>query len=254
MALVVLTLSSVVTAVTAVAQRNRAEEQTRVANEQTRIATAGELLASGRAAITTDPKTALMLGEAAQLVHDDQETRFGLAQLVRSTRYTGTATGHVGYVRSVAFAPHRDVLATGSADGSVLLWDLRDRAHPQPLEELRTYGGDVFSVAFSPDGNVLAAGSSDGTVRVWGLDGPSPVLLGDSFKAHGNRVSSVAFSPDGRTLATSSWDTTVCLWDVTNPTHLRRIGQPCPDMQSPRTPWRSPPTDTGSPLRAPTRP
>ena len=40
--------------------------QTQIAQEQNRIATAGELSALARAAITGDPRTALLLGQAAR--------------------------------------------------------------------------------------------------------------------------------------------------------------------------------------------
>ena len=36
-----------------------------------------------------------------------------------------TLTGHAGVVNSVAFGPDGDTLASGSRDGTVLLWDLR---------------------------------------------------------------------------------------------------------------------------------
>ena len=42
-------------------------------------------------------------------------------------------TGHTSAVASVAFAPDGHTLATGSADGTVRLWDVRDLARPQQL-------------------------------------------------------------------------------------------------------------------------
>ena len=74
MTLVLLTLTSVITAGVAVTQRSRAEEQTR-------IATARLLLSQAQAAIATDPRTALLLGEAAQHIDPNPETRSGLAHL-----------------------------------------------------------------------------------------------------------------------------------------------------------------------------
>ena len=117
----------------------------------------GELSALARAAITGDPRTALLLGQAAQRVHPDPETRFGMAQLLRTTRYVGTTREHVAAVHGVAYAPDGHTLATSGTDGRVMVWNVADRAHPLLIDNLRTATDDVLTVAFSPDGRILAA-------------------------------------------------------------------------------------------------
>ena len=71
--------------------------------------------------------------------------------------------GHAGAVWSVAFSPDGKTLATGSANGTVHLWDV---ATGRQTGALRTTGA-VYSVAFSPDGKTLATGSYDGTAQLW---------------------------------------------------------------------------------------
>ncbi|WP_433714488.1 WD40 repeat domain-containing serine/threonine protein kinase [Nocardia sp. CA-084685] len=128
-------------------------------------------------------------------------------------------TGHTGPVLSVAFSPDGTLLATGSWDTTVRIWDTRTH---QPVEQpLTDHDDQVYSVAFSPDGTLLATGSWDTTVRIWDTRTHQPV--GQPLTGHTGRVNSVAFSPDGALLATGSWDTTARIWD----THTHQpVGQP----------------------------
>jgi WD40 repeat protein len=72
-------------------------------------------------------------------------------------------TGHQSAVFAVAFSLDGRTLATGSADGTIRLWDLsRPTVRPVTLST----DAVVRSLAFSPDGLVLASGG-DGFVRLW---------------------------------------------------------------------------------------
>ena len=68
-------------------------------------------------------------------------------------------------VASVAFSPDGKILAAGSDDEKVWLWNLADPAHPTRLGQPLTGPDSVNSVAFSPDGKTLAAGSGDARPR-----------------------------------------------------------------------------------------
>ena len=65
-------------------------------------------------------------------------------------------------VYSIAFSPDGKVLASGSADKTINLWDVATGKHTQmPTGHLK----DIYSVAFSPDAQTLASGSADKRVR-----------------------------------------------------------------------------------------
>ena len=83
-------------------------------------------------------------------------------------------------MQSVAFSPDGAVLAAGSADKTVRLWDVSVPAHPRALgKPLTGPAQQVDSVAFSPDGRPLAAGSQDHKVWLWNVTTPArPVREG----------------------------------------------------------------------------
>jgi WD40 repeat protein len=83
-----------------------------------------------------------------------------------------TLRGHKTPTWSVAFAPDGRTLATGSHDGTVILWDLRTGSERLTL---RGHAARVSGLAFSRDGRLLVSGSWDGTVRLWRATAPADV-------------------------------------------------------------------------------
>ena len=131
--------------------------------------------------------------------------------------WRGSAEGHTGNVYGLAFKPNSYLLASGSRDDTVRIWDVGDINNLRHVRTLRGHTGDVNSVAWSPDGRTLASGSDDGTVRLWNPDNGINFAV---LRGHTDEVYSVAWSPDGRILASGSDDTTIRLW---NPdTHTTR--------------------------------
>ncbi len=115
-------------------------------------------------------------------------------------------TVHRSSVRCVAINTDSTLLATGSDDNSIKLWQLPEG---NILQTLEGHSESVWSVAFSPDGKFLASGSGDNTIKIWRL--PEGNLY-KTLKDHTDDVTSVVFSPDGTQLLSGSSDQTIKIW------------------------------------------
>jgi len=95
-------------------------------------------------------------------------------------------------VYSVAFSPDGRLLASGSSDKTVRLWDAATSKALRTLSGHTDYVRSVRSVAFSPDSRLLASGSADKTVRLWETATGKALR---TLSGHTEPVYSVAFSP-----------------------------------------------------------
>jgi WD40 repeat protein len=128
-----------------------------------------------------------------------------------------TLTGYTSDVWSVAFSPDGRLLASGSNDKTIKLWEV---ASGSLVRTLSGHTDWVRSVAFSPDGRLLASGSYDDTIKLWEVASGREVR---TLTGHTGWVWSMAFSPDGRLLASGSNDKTIKLWDVASGREVRTL-------------------------------
>jgi WD40 repeat protein len=145
---------------------------------------------------------------------------------------------------AVAFAPDGKVLATGTSDGKVHLWELPSAKHRRTFQALPIHvDGDgerymhaVSRLVFSPDGEGLAVGSlSEDTFYLYTAAGdrllrrfrPKPPATPSSV---GYRFWDMAlvFSPDGKSQAAAGGclDESVRLWEVATGQERRQLGGP----------------------------
>ena len=174
------------------------------------VAVSGQLITQSEELGDTDPILAKQESLAAwQLDPTNPAARYAM---LTAARLPGTGilkSSDGASVDAVAYSPDGKILATGSGDGIVQLWDaVTQRRIGEPL---RGATGWVYTVAFSPDGKIVAAGQ-DRRRPAMGR-GHSPA---DRQATHRRRLErqSIAFSPDADLLAAGHYDGTVQLWDV----------------------------------------
>ena len=154
-------------------------------------------------------------------------------------------------VRTVAFSFDNRMLAGGSDDGIIQVWDAGTgdriyefKEHTNSVQTVhfsrnRTellsasldgnvflwslvgeggrlhspiqHNASVYTAKFSPDGNTFATGSADKLIRLWDTNTTKHNL---TFTGHKDSVSDIDFSPDGTTLASASPDGRILLWDT----------------------------------------
>jgi WD40 repeat protein len=133
-----------------------------------------------------------------------------VAQPPAEVKPSVTFKGHTEPVYAVGYSPDGKLVATGSFDKSIKLWDAANG------KELRTLGGPqghqslVLSVAFSPAGDQLASGGADNFARVWDVPSAKPT----TEAALGGKGVKVAVSPDGKQYAAGNSDGKVRVWSA----------------------------------------
>lgn len=124
-----------------------------------------------------------------------------------------TLTGHADGVNCLALSPDGKLLASGSEDSSINLWDLSTQRQVlrSPLLTLTGHSEGVRSIAMSPDGQTLVSVSADKTVKLWDLRTGE---LQHTLEGHLNSLKSVAISPNGQILAVGGLDKIINLWHL----------------------------------------
>ncbi len=134
--------------------------------------------------------------------------------------------GHSGIVYSVAFSPDGKLLASGSNDNRIGLWDVSNPQKPRLITWLERHSRSVYSIAFSPDGKLLASGSYK-RIGIWDISNPQEPRLITWLEGQNSIILSIAFSPRRNLLASSSRDSRIGLWNISDsstPRHIKRLG------------------------------
>jgi WD40 repeat protein len=127
-------------------------------------------------------------------------------------------------IYETALSPLGTILAIGSKDGSISLWNT---ATGTRQADCNTQGGWVTCLAFSPDGKTLTSGHFSGTIKLWDVGSMEQL---QSLKGHAKDlmhcVMDVKYSADGKTLASVGMWSTIKLWDTETGKNMSTIEVP----------------------------
>jgi WD40 repeat protein/transcriptional regulator with XRE-family HTH domain len=126
-------------------------------------------------------------------------------------------TRHQDDVLAVAFTPDRKILASASADGVIVLWDVTSPKAPRPYDKALTQGdrNPIQAISISHDGRLLASARGDATVALWNIENSTAPRLLSILRGFPGPVNDVKFSPTDDVLAAASKNT-IQLWNVTD--------------------------------------
>ena len=128
-------------------------------------------------------------------------------------------TNTFGAMLTLSMHPDGDILATGTADGDVQLWQVADG---QLTMQIRGHTDSVMSVAFAPDGQILATAGRDRLIHLWHTQTGQ---LRQTLCGHTMPLRSIVFSPDGKTLVSAGEDSEIHLWDVESATSRCQLSE-----------------------------
>jgi hypothetical protein len=162
-------------AVVAFQQKAAVDRQKAAVIQQRDLATSGQAAIEAGKLRISDPALAMQLSLIAYQIAPTAEARTSLLEATGGppvTRLLGPAGAELN---AVAYNPDHTLLAAGSANGTVQLWDAGRPGSPVPLGAPLAVPspGSVTCIAFSGDGHTLAAGSTGATVTEWDLATPS---------------------------------------------------------------------------------
>eukprot|EP00884_Botryococcus_braunii_P023583 jgi/Botrbrau1/9909/Bobra.0012s0010.2 len=152
-------------------------------------------------------------------------------------RLLATLSDHFGPVNVARFARSSDLLASGSDDKQVCIYELRTGPGAQSfgsnegrsaenwkvLHSCVGHRNNVTDLAWSPDDKLVATCSLDNTVMVWDV---KTGIAQHKLEGHTSYVKGIAWDPIGKYLASQSDDRSIMIWRTADWSLYKKIVKP----------------------------
>ncbi len=137
-----------------------------------------------------------------------EEAEWALRKATVSRTVHLVIRGHEKSVRSVAYSPSGDIIASASADKMIKFWDSNTGRCINTIKE----SGAINTVSFDPhNGYRVVSASVYNCARIWDVKNGTCLL---TLKGHEKGICSAHFSPNGQKIVTASKDCSIRIWDV----------------------------------------
>jgi WD40 repeat protein len=86
---------------------------------------------------------------------------------LRSREAETRVDAHSKLIQCLAVSPDGRLLASGSQDATVKVWELHDAHEVKAVALFSAHRSSIIALAFSPDSRILASADSGSTVKLW---------------------------------------------------------------------------------------
>ncbi|XP_055350558.1 notchless protein homolog 1-like [Paramacrobiotus metropolitanus] len=143
---------------------------------------------------------------AERLVSGSDDFTMFLWNIETDKKPLARLTGHQGTINQVCFSPNGYLIASGSFDHSVKLWN---GFTGKFITSFRGHVQRVYQIAWSADSRLLVSGSQDSTLKLWEV---STKKLTVDLPGHADDVYAVDWSPDGQRVVSGGKDKVLKIW------------------------------------------
>ena len=138
----------------------------------------------------------------------------------------GILISHSGSITGLTFNKDFSMIATGSLEGRVQLWDVSKN---QEICTTKPHKRAVYFLEFTPNSQMLLSGGSDQNLGILVLQRKKCLY---KRKAHQQYMNCLAISPDSKYAITGGDDAVVQLWDLANRCLISSLQGHISDVQS----------------------